>query len=127
MPNFYARENIIKPFQTDVLEIVGDSVIGITGPEGSTGPQGTIGPTGVQGPLGPAGVTGPTGPQGTFGSANFDYTFSIDTTSNNINQETYNQTSKKDSITFNTSTIIRTSEMISSLDNAPNNKQIYTF
>ena len=46
------------------------SLVGITGPTGSSGIAGTTGPTGSQGvtgPTGSSGITGPTGSQGTTG------------------------------------------------------------
>jgi len=62
---FTGTDNVMVIYY-DVL--VGQNIVGDTGPQGPQGPQGVSGPQGVQGPQGPTGPSGAQGPQGVQGT-----------------------------------------------------------
>jgi len=100
----------------------GDS--GITGPTGLTGPPGeavTNGPKGMTGLTGLTGDTGPTGQSGT------NIIFEISNTETILNFRTSKKTLEKQSILYDTTTKINTSNVIVELDGPSKYQQIYTF
>ena len=121
-------KNYLSPngYRPVVLPFIGPT--GPTGPFGDTGTTGPRGEPGLIGVKGDIGATGPRGEPGLIGVKGDTGATGPSSAVFSINQSVYGNTLKKNSILYNTPTVITKSNILAKLDTASTNGvQRYTF